>query len=104
MADVCHTHEYLVADDLPLAVGIGVEDGEAAAGVSEDQFGPWESKEGGHHLLGRRESKLTDRLAAPSPFSKRQHDEVPQRFPINQMSPLQVTHNPSLFVTKAVIL
>ena len=44
MADVCHTHEYLVADDLPLAVGIGVEDGEAAAGVSEDQFGPWESR------------------------------------------------------------
>ena len=25
-------------------MGIGVEDGEAAAGVSEDQFGPWEGK------------------------------------------------------------
>ena len=66
---IWHTHEYFVADNLPLAVGIGVEDGEAAAGVSEDQFGPWESRrrereeienerKGRHHLFGER--KQTD--------------------------------------------
>ena len=113
MADVCHTHEYLVADDLPLAVGIVVEDGEAAAGVSEDQFGPWESRRRGRLRMsgrgvegrepsfawGKKANLLTD-WQPPPHFP---NDNM-MRFPINQMSPLQVTHNPSLFVTKAVIL
>ena len=43
---VVGTHKYFVADNLPLKVGIDVQDGEAAAGVSEDQFGIWKAEEG----------------------------------------------------------